>query len=313
VFDAGAAAASASPAALVTPRLDAGLGPQAALFAQAFARACDLYAAHDEALIATGALQLAVGPKDGRRFAAIAGSDLFEPGAMRVTEPPALAINGAMVVEPAPILAAWIGERTNVAVAGLSHDGTVWRLLGADGETIAEVEIVCVACGMASASLVPRLPLRPVRGQTSFIPGASAPATVLFGGYVAPARGGVILGATHDRDEVSLEARPEDHQRNLAALAEVLPELAARLEGRTYEAYVGVRATTADYLPLAGPGELPGLFVLTGLGSRGFTLAPLLAEHVAALALGAPSPLPTPLADLVDPARFERRARRRGR
>jgi tRNA 5-methylaminomethyl-2-thiouridine biosynthesis bifunctional protein len=72
-----------------------------------------------------------------------------------------------------------------------------------------------------------------------------------------------------------------------------------------------VRATTADYLPIAGAVG-PGLFALTGLGSRGFTLAALLAEHIAALALGAPSPLPRPLADLVDPARFERRARRRG-
>jgi tRNA 5-methylaminomethyl-2-thiouridine biosynthesis bifunctional protein len=55
------------------------------------------------------------------------------------------------------------------------------------------------------------------------------------------------------------------------------------------------------------------LFVLTGLGSRGFTLAPLLAEHVAATALGQPSPLAVGLADTVDPARFDRRARRRGR
>jgi tRNA 5-methylaminomethyl-2-thiouridine biosynthesis bifunctional protein len=54
------------------------------------------------------------------------------------------------------------------------------------------------------------------------------------------------------------------------------------------------------------------VFVLTGFGSRGFSLAPLLAEHVAALALGAPSPLPAPLCDLVDPQRFRRRAARRG-
>ena len=47
-------------------------------------------------------------------------------------------------------------------------------------------------------------------------------------------------------------------------------------------------------------------------GARGFTLAPLLAEHVAALALGAPSPLAQPLAAFVDPARFARRAARRG-
>jgi tRNA 5-methylaminomethyl-2-thiouridine biosynthesis bifunctional protein len=56
-------------------------------------------------------------------------------------------------------------------------------------------------------------------------------------------------------------------------------------------------------MPIAGE-IAPGLFVLTGLGSRGFTTAPLLAEHVAALVLGAPSPLPTDCAGLISPARF---------
>jgi tRNA 5-methylaminomethyl-2-thiouridine biosynthesis bifunctional protein len=167
---------------------------------------------------------------------------------------------------------------------------------------------------MASAGLVSGLALRAVRGQASFAPGARAPAAALFGGYVAPVPGGVMFGATHDRDDDSLEPRLDDHQRNLAAVAEALPKLAARLGSGPFAAHVGVRATTVDYLPVAGaaPGVPAGLFVLTGLGSRGFTLAPLLAEHIAAVALGAPSPLPAPLADLVDPARFERRARRRG-
>jgi tRNA 5-methylaminomethyl-2-thiouridine biosynthesis bifunctional protein len=56
-------------------------------------------------------------------------------------------------------------------------------------------------------------------------------------------------------------------------------------------------------MPLAGA-LAGGLFVLGGLGARGFALAPLLAEHVAALALGAPSPLPAPLAAIVAPGRF---------
>jgi tRNA 5-methylaminomethyl-2-thiouridine biosynthesis bifunctional protein len=57
-------------------------------------------------------------------------------------------------------------------------------------------------------------------------------------------------------------------------------------------------------MPMAGavPG-LTGLFVLGGLGSRGFCTAPLLAEHVAALLVGQASPLPTDLAAAVDPAR----------
>jgi tRNA 5-methylaminomethyl-2-thiouridine biosynthesis bifunctional protein len=65
--------------------------------------------------------------------------------------------------------------------------------------------------------------------------------------------------------------------------------------------------------PIAGETDQAGVYVLTGFGSRGFSLAPLLAEHVAALALGAPSPISVAAADLVTPGRFARRAARRGR
>jgi tRNA 5-methylaminomethyl-2-thiouridine biosynthesis bifunctional protein len=70
-----------------------------------------------------------------------------------------------------------------------------------------------------------------------------------------------------------------------------------------------VRAATPDHLPLAGAaGPEAGLHVLAGLGGRGFALAPLLAEHIAAIAAGAPSPLPAPLAAAVHPDRFSRRS-----
>ena len=69
---------------------------------------------------------------------------------------------------------------------------------------------------------------------------------------------------------------------------------------------------TPDFLPLAGPTEAAGVFVLSGLGSRGFcSAAPLLAEHVAALALGAPPPLAAALAEIVHPGRFVMRRKRR--
>jgi tRNA 5-methylaminomethyl-2-thiouridine biosynthesis bifunctional protein len=311
----------------VTPRLDAGLGPPAALFANAFARARDLYRSQADAEVSSGVLQLAVGEKDARRFAAIARSDLFEPGEVRLADaaetsrllgepsPLAVVIESGLVVRPASVLAAWLGNPECARVASLGHENAAWRLIGLGGEILAEAEIVCVACGMAAADLVPGLPLRPVRGQASFIAGAEIPAAALFGGYVAPAPGGVICGATHDRDDEGLEPRDGDHRRNLAVLAGALPGLAARLASAPAEPYVGIRATTADYLPIAGaaPDSPPGLFVLTGLGSRGYTLAPLLAEHVAGLALGAPSPLPRSQAALVDPSRFAQRARRRGR
>jgi tRNA 5-methylaminomethyl-2-thiouridine biosynthesis bifunctional protein len=54
-----------------------------------------------------------------------------------------------------------------------------------------------------------------------------------------------------------------------------------------------------------------GLFVLTALGARGLTLAPLLGRLVAAQATGSPWPLEQDLADAVDPARWLVRAARR--
>jgi tRNA 5-methylaminomethyl-2-thiouridine biosynthesis bifunctional protein len=55
-----------------------------------------------------------------------------------------------------------------------------------------------------------------------------------------------------------------------------------------------------------------GLFVLTALGARGLTLAPLLGRLVAAQATGTPWPLEQDLADAVDPARWIVRAARAG-
>lgn len=120
---------------------------------------------------------------------------------------------------------------------------------------------------------------------------------------------------------------------------------AARLPGR-----VGWRLATADRLPLVGPvpgrlalerstaesttaqaprgleaavrllgqeqprhvDRLPGLYVMTALGSRGITWAPLLSQLLAAWVVGAPLPVPASLVDAVDPARFVSRAVRRG-
>jgi tRNA 5-methylaminomethyl-2-thiouridine biosynthesis bifunctional protein len=297
----------------VTPRLDAGLGDNAALFSQAFRRARQLYEATPGAVIARGALQRRVGPKDEARFAAISGSDLFEPGMMRLSRE-GLTIEGALVVDPRALLDAWAPALRVQRVEALASVGEGWSLMGADGESLGEWDVVILACGMDCARLIVDLPLHPVRGQASLAIGAHWPTATLFGSYVIPTRDGLLFGATHDRDDTDSRPRETDHLRNIAAVAETFPNLAADLGARRLEAWTGIRATTRDYLPLAGPApDAPGLFVLGGLGSRGFTLAPLLAEHLAALVLSAPSPLPRPLADLVDPARFERRARRRGR
>ncbi len=312
--EAPGAGASGNPAALVTPRLDAGLGPPAQLFAQAFRRAVALYGDIPDAVIARGVRQLAAQPRDADRFAKIAASGLFEPGTLEL-DAGALDQRAALVVEPAAILAAWAPVALCGAVHALSRDAEGWRLLDARGGEIARAEAVIVAGAMGSAGLCGGLPLQPARGQASIAaPFADPPPATAWGGYAIPTGDGLLFGATYDPDDVGTEVRDRDHARNLAALSAVLPDLAARLADVALGGRASIRATTPDRMPIAGPSPdgAPGLFVLTGLGSRGFSLAPLLAEHVVALALGAPSPLPAPLAALVDPDRFRQRAARRG-
>lgn len=283
--------ASRNPAALVTPRLDAGLGPSARLYAECFRRAVALFGEVPRAIIARGVRQLEVAPRDAGRFAVIAASDLFEPNAMTAGD--GLFMADALVVEPQGLLDDWTGA------------------LSAPVRRLEEVEadVVCIAAGYASTAFA-TLPLQPIRGQATWTLGGSVE-PMAFGAYAIPSRDGVLFGATHDRDVTTTRVTEADNRRNLALLAKSLPELATELEGRPLRARASIRAATPDRLPLAGEiGE--ALYVLSGLGSRGFCAAPLLAEHVAAEIVGAPSPLLGGLARLTNPARFARDNRRRG-
>jgi len=74
-------------------------------------------------------------------------------------------------------------------------------------------------------------------------------------------------------------------------------------------------ATATGSGPTSRLQDLPreaGLFVLTALGSRGATYAPLLGRLVAAQVLNRPLPLEADLVDALDPARWQLRATRRG-
>jgi tRNA 5-methylaminomethyl-2-thiouridine biosynthesis bifunctional protein len=267
-------------------------------------------------------LKLSVAPRDGERHAAVAAQDLFEPGAMvlreadlvsaRLGEPvaaPALDMVDALVVEPARVIEAWRGPATLARVARLAREDGAWRLYDPDDRLLAQVDAVVLAGGADQARLWPGAPVRPVRGQATWTE-RPPPAPAVFGAYAIPTRDGVLFGATHDRDVVETDVRAADDHRNLQALAKGLPALAARLADAPLHGRAAVRAATADHLPLAGavPGVSGGLFVLGGLGGRGFCLAPLLAEHLAARILALPSPLPRPLSSLVEPSRFSSRA-----
>jgi glycine oxidase len=90
---------------------------------------------------------------------------------------------------------------------------------------------------------------------------------------------------------------PEAVARLRAGAERLFPALA----GAAMVAAAGVRAATADGLPLAGQGPQPGVFLAQGARRNGWLLAPLIAEVVCdRLAQRAPSVA----ARAFDPRRF---------
>lgn len=186
------------------------------------------------------------------------------------------------------------------------------------------------------------LPLSAVRGQITALEESlcgihlQQPTLPVAGsGYVLPLRPGALLcGATTQHHDADTSVRKADHRHNLAqaarlgAIAPLEPEapLPAALQGRT-----AWRATPPDRLPLVGalpwsaerlasasqPRRLDqvrliprqrdqhgGLYVLTGLGSRGITWSALAGELLAHWVTGSPCPVESDLRDALDPARF---------
>jgi tRNA 5-methylaminomethyl-2-thiouridine biosynthesis bifunctional protein len=272
-------------------------------------------------VIAEGVLQLEQAPRDATRFDKIAAQDLWPVDAMTRLDAAAvsehldetvsaggLRMAGALALRPAAVLEPWLAgaERLTARVAGLQPDGEGWRLVDADGATLVRADAVVLTSGWGSAALAPELPLAPVAGQADWVEGPTTRA-VAWGGYAVPTGNGLLFGATHDRGQTDLQPTAEASSRNLAALTAALPDLAAQVGAAgAIHTRKAVRATTPDRLPVAGALGPRGLYVLTGLGSRGFCVAPLLGEDLAAQVLNHPSPLPRDARQRLSPARFKR-------
>ena len=228
------------------------------------------------------------------------------------------------------------GADVGSLVHSVEREGEDWVLRNAAGEILASAATVVLANAASAQRLLSGLgctpwPLRHTRGQvTQFDAPHGLRVPVAGDGYAIPLAGAVLCGATHEAGEPgAADLRTEDHQHNLRRLQRLTglqpPASAAPRQGRT-----GWRLHSDDRLPIAGAVPLArmplgqrldqarllprerGLFVLTALGARGITLAPLLAHLIAAQASGTPWPLEQDLADAVDPGRWVVRAARHG-
>ena len=191
-------------------------------------------------------------------------------------------------------------------------------------------DCVVFAAGTGTKDLITNtlLPTKAIRGQTTQIPAINTIKSALCNeGYIAPAVGGQhCIGATFDLDDADTSPRSSSDQENLAKLDAFLAIKDRQVLGHR----VAFRCTTPDYLPIVGPvpnndamqdlyqslqfdGKRiipeacpmqPGIFVLTGLGSRGLTYGPLAGELLASLLNQEPLPLANELIRALSPARF---------
>lgn len=313
--------ASGFPLALATPRLDAGDAVLAALYAAALERARRLYLDLPDAVAVEGVVQMEAADRDAKRYDRIAQQAVWPAGAMNRLEsadvasrlqeadlPGALLMSGALAVRPSVIRQSWLESTARITahIARVERRGDLWALIDAGGEAIAAADHLVLAGGWGVQGLWSEAPLSPVRGQADWVATDVAPFAAAWGGYGVSDGRLMLLGATHDRGETDTTVRAKDSVRNLAALQARMPGKADRVSAAEPSARAAVRATTPDRLPLCGEIEA-GLHVLGGLGSRGFCVAPLLAEHIAARIVGAPSPLAADQAARLDPLRFLRR------
>jgi len=155
-------------------------------------------------------------------------------------------------------------------------------------------------------------------------------------GYFTPAVNGYhALGSTYIKNDLSCDPRKEETEANFdmhrisVKKASWQKELEHARHNKTNYARAAIRCSTPDHLAIVGnvPSEsqfseladlykaLPlshycnasvedNVFVLTGLGSRGLTTAPLMAEILVSQMLGKPMPLSKNLLDALNPNRF---------
>ena len=216
-------------------------------------------------------------------------------------------------------------------------------LIFAEDQQIHNTDVLILANGIQALRLLKdyQLPITPKHGQISYFKTdpkmefCNHQQVLLHEGYITPHwKGEQTLGATFDHVNndywFDIPTSDETHwQRNtdLWKGTEIFDELKQITPGK---ARAGIRVTTPDHLPLCGPiinqqqfkedyselhhgrhwqqfpqpKAIENLYLFTGLGSRGYTSAPLLAEFLSNQILGLPQILEDSMQKNINPNRF---------
>jgi glycine oxidase len=205
----------------------------------------------------------------------------------------ALLVREEWRLEPRPALAAL---RAAAAAAGV-----IFRREAVTGVGKADVLVIATGADRRLTEVAPELAgLTPIRGQIlrfGDVRGAGVSVRT-DGAYAAPASDGLAIGATMEPGVADAKVDPTTLSPLVEAVGRLYPDLAQA----TFAASAGIRAATADGLPMVGPSQAPRVMLAVGARRNGWLLAPLIAQIVSACVAGRD---PGPYAARFDPGRFE--------
>jgi tRNA 5-methylaminomethyl-2-thiouridine biosynthesis bifunctional protein len=345
--ESSALASASLPYALIAPKLTRGDQPFPVYWRQAFLDAVrELDEIARDRPIWVGERGVVIPPRDdGDAQARSRLADALGWPAAALSHDPArgLWVPSAGAVDTKALFDA-LGPSPDIRadVTTLIRRGDVWGLEDRAGATIAQAEAVVVACGAGTAKLLApfgSFGLRAGLGRAALMrtTGEIGPA-VLRDGYRTAADGGgrFMVGAT--AESLRPDAAPMSDTEGVAALRARIAPLINGLGAEELAVWRGTRCDTGDHVPVAGPVQdwsafetayaglrhgrpaddmpearyPPGLYMLSGLGARGFQAAFLLADHIAAMMRGRPSPVAAAVEASLAPGRFQIRSLRRG-
>lgn len=356
--------ASSLPVAIIAPQLMLEDTLEKWFFYAAFAHAVN-HPAYQQAFgQVRGTKYVPTSPKEIQKFEEILRQFEWGPDWMQPYKNGLVLPRGG-TVDPQNIHSALTRNIDHIegSVERLEKCSSGWHLCGPSGETIIEASTVVLATGAKTTEILtasglyggsqdaqhPSIRLR--AGQLECLTASAVQSagehTTTFGGFISAAisteHGEAIrtVGSTFDKlsSLPTRQIQPSESARQIN-LDQCSNHTGAKFDTDTvYKSWIGIRATTPDHMPYAGP--IPdwddlskvcaplaldrkrsilrapkmenGLYCLTGLGSKGFQFAPLLGSYIAAMICDDPSPIPNNLHAKLHPARgFVKAIIRRG-
>jgi tRNA 5-methylaminomethyl-2-thiouridine biosynthesis bifunctional protein len=275
---------SATPSAILSPRLTANPSPDSTFYIHAWSYAVDLYSnsqiQSDNTVFRQVGTLVTTDPEHQEQHDQILAQEFLPEGSLkRLDALQASSVSGikldrgGLFFPEGGLIDLPVACRTLIDnaervvdrwVRYVIRDGACWRLVDDDGAIITVADIVVIACGMGTSDFEQTLAL-PLIGRLGQLTRVSQ--TALSSGLQCALTGGATvtptvddghwIGATFDHVSnfgAARHAKPtvDADRRNLESARRAFPAVfddATALEGRSW---VGVRCATPDHLPVAG-------------------------------------------------------------